>query len=85
MSFFDINNAQAELSAAKAADAPKLAPYEYTLAELYLSEARELRAYSGSYYEESYTYARKSYAMALEAKQKALSVSVVPPQPAPKN
>jgi len=84
MSVSDINSAQSELAAAKAADAPRLAPYEYTLADLYLNEARELQAYSGSYYEESYTYARKSYALAREAKEKALSAAPVPPKPAPK-
>lgn len=85
MSFSHINSAQAELAAAKAADAPRLAPYEYTLADLYLNEAKQLQAYSGSYYEESYTYARKSYAAAHEAKEKALSAAVVPPKLAPKD
>jgi hypothetical protein len=84
MSLSDIGSAQAELAAAKAADAPRLAPYEYTLADLYLNEARELQAYSGSYYEESYTYARKSYSMARQAKEKALSAAAVPANPAPK-
>jgi hypothetical protein len=85
MSISDINSARSELAAAKAADAPKLAPYEYTLADLYLNEAQQLQAYSGSYYEESYTYARKSYALAREAKLKALSTPTSPPTPAPKN
>jgi hypothetical protein len=73
LSVTDINAAQAELAAARAADAPKWAPYEYTLADLYLKEAKERLAYSGSYYQQSYEYARKSYALAREAKEKALS------------
>jgi hypothetical protein len=85
MSLSDISSAKSELAAAKAADAPKLAPYEYTLADLYLNEAKELQAYSGSYYQESYTYARKSYAMAREAKEKALSATVVPTKAVPKD
>jgi hypothetical protein len=84
MSVSDIGSAQSELAAARAADAPRLAPYEYTLADLYLNEARELQAYSGSYYQESYTYARKSYALAKEAKEKALNAAV-PPKPAAKD
>lgn len=85
MTVADIGSAQSELAAARAADAPRLAPYEYTLAELYLNEARELQAYSGSYYEESYTYARKSYALAREAKEKSLSAAAAPPKPTPKD
>jgi hypothetical protein len=85
MSLSDIGAAQSELAAARAADAPRLAPYEYTLADLYLKEARELLAYSGSYYQESYTYARKSYALAREAKEKALSAAPTTQPPPPKD
>ncbi len=73
LSISDINAAQAELAAARAADAPKWAPYEYTLADLYLVEAKERLAYSGSYYQQSYEYAKKAYALAREAKEKALN------------
>jgi len=72
MSVADIGSAETELAAAKAADAPKWAPYEYHLADLYLREAKDLLAYSGSYYQESYTYAKKSLTLSREAKEKAL-------------
>jgi Domain of unknown function (DUF4398) len=72
ISLSSINSAQAELAAARTADAPKWAPYEFTLAEMYLTEAKEKFAYSGSYYEESATYAKKSYLLAHQAKEKAL-------------
>jgi len=67
----DINTAQAELAAARTAEAPRLAPYEYTLAEVYLDQAR-LRMGSSDY-QESYEYARKATAFARQAVEKAES------------
>ena len=69
----DISRAQDELAAAKTADADKWAPYEYTAAELYLAQAKDRIGYSGSYYQQAYEYAAKSYNFAHQAKEKALS------------
>lgn len=69
MAMSDINTAQAELSAAKTADAARLAPYEYTLAELYLEQARARMGSSD--YQESYEYARKATGFARQATEKA--------------
>ena len=68
----DVNSAEAELTAAKTADAEKWAPYEYTAATLYLKQAKDRLGYSGTYYQEAYEYAEKSYKFAHQAKQKAL-------------
>jgi len=65
----DINTAQAQLSAAKTADAPRLAPYEYTLAELYLKQARTRQGSAD--YQEAYEYARKATTFAKQATDKA--------------
>jgi len=65
----DINTAQVELAAARTADAPRLAPYEYTLADLYLKQARERMGSSD--YQESYEYARKATGFARQATEKA--------------
>ncbi len=65
----DINTAQVEVSAARTADAPRLAPYEYTLAEMYLKQARDRMGTSD--YQESYEYARKATAFARQATEKA--------------
>jgi len=71
MAMSDINTAQVELSAAKTADAERLAPYEYTLAELYLEQARARMGSSD--YQESYEYARKAARFARQATEKAES------------
>jgi hypothetical protein len=69
MAMSDINTAQAQLAAANTADAPRLAPYEYTLAELYLAQAREHMGNSA--YQVSYEYARKAANYARQATEKA--------------
>ena len=65
MAMGDINTAQAEVSAAQTAEAPKLAPYEYTLAQLYLERARDRMGTAD--YQEAYEYARKSAAYGRQA------------------
>jgi hypothetical protein len=69
MAMGDINTAQAELSAAQTAEAPKLAPYEYTLATLYLEQARERMGSAD--YQQSYEYARKATRFARQAVTRA--------------
>ena len=69
MAMSDINTAQVEVSAAKTADAPRLAPYEYTLAELYLEQARARMGSSD--YQVSYEYARKATGFARQAVEKS--------------
>lgn len=54
--------AASAVSAAKLAQADRLAPYEYTAAEEYLHKAREEAAYAE--YEEAIEYGRKSEEMA---------------------
>ncbi len=68
----DMSQAAGELAAAQAADAERWAPYEYTAAQLYLKQARDRFGHSGSYYQEAYEYADKSYKFAHQAKEKAL-------------
>jgi hypothetical protein len=69
----DISAAQAELAAAKTAEAEKWAPYEYTAGDLYLKQAKDRLGYSGTYYQEAYEYAEKSFKFAHQAKEKALN------------
>jgi hypothetical protein len=76
MAMGDINTAQVQLSAAQTAEAPKLAPYEYTLAELYLERARDRMGTAD--YQEAYEYARKASTFARQAVVKAESHAAAP-------
>ena len=76
MAMGDINTAQAELSAAQTAEAPKFAPYEYTLAELYLGRARDRMGTAD--YQEAYENARKAATFAKQAVAKAESHAATP-------
>ncbi len=73
MTLVDLSDAEAELAAAKVADAPKWAPYEYTSATLYLHQAKDRLGYSGSYYQDAYEFADKAFDFAKLAKEKAES------------
>jgi hypothetical protein len=73
MTMVDLSDAEAEIAAAKTADAPKWAAYEYTSAILYLHEAKDRMGYSGTYYQNAYEYAQKAAEYAKQAKEKALS------------
>ena len=63
--------AASAVSAAKLAQADRLAPYEYTAAEEYLHKAREEAAYAG--YQEAIEFGRKAEEMA--NKGRAISVA----------
>jgi hypothetical protein len=76
MAMGDINSAQAELAAAQTAEAPRLAPYEYTLASLYLERARDRMGTSD--YQEAYENARKATIFARQAVAKAESHEAQP-------
>jgi hypothetical protein len=71
-----IMDADTQLEAARAADAPKYAPYEYTLADAYLHKAREEAGYAD--YEVSIDFAQKALDNAKKAKE--LSVNTVKEQ-----
>ena len=71
LAMLNFSDAEAEIAAARTADAPKWAPYEYTSATLYLHEAQLLRGYSGAYYQDAYEYAQKAVEFAKLAKEKA--------------
>lgn len=73
MTLVDLSDAEAEIAAAKAADAPKWAPYEYTAANLYLHQAKDRMGYSGTYYQDAYEYAQKAAEFGKQAKEKALN------------
>src|SRR5437763_432967 len=60
-------DAQAELAAAKTAEAEKAAPFEFTAAEEYLHKAREEQSYAD--YEVSVTFAKKARDCARLARQ----------------
>ncbi len=66
-----IMDGDVQLEAARMADAPKLAPYEYTAAEAYLHKAREEQGYSD--FDISIDFGRKAVKYALEAKKKAMA------------
>ena len=66
-----IIDADVQLESARAADGPKLAPYEYTSAEVYLHKARELQGYAN--FEVSIDFGRKAVKFANEARQKAMA------------
>jgi len=65
-----IMDADTQLEAARAADASRYAPYEYTLATAYLHKARELEGYAD--YEVCIDFAQK----ALNNAKKARDLSV---------
>src|SRR5512132_2803934 len=66
-----IIDADVQLQAAKSADAPQLAPYEYTAAEAYLQKAREEQGYSD--FEVAIDFAQKSVDYATQAKNRAMT------------
>jgi len=66
-----IMDADVQLEAARAADGPKLAPYEYTAAEAYLRKAREEQGYAD--FEVSIDFGRKAVKFATEAKVKSMA------------
>ena len=83
-----IMDGDVQVEAARMADAPKLAPYEYTAAEAYLHKAREEQGYSD--FEISIDFGRKAVKFATEAKKKAMAakaegalpnVPTLPPPP----
>lgn len=85
-----IMDGDVQLEAARMADAPKLAPYEYTAAEAYLHKAREEQGYSD--FEISIDFARKAVKFAEDAKKKSMAakaegalpnVPTLPPTPPP--
>jgi len=61
--------ASMEVAAAKSANADKLAPYEYTTAELYLHKAREEAGYSD--YQAAIRFGKKAELMARKARRLA--------------
>lgn len=65
-----ISDAQVAISGARSADGPRLAPYEFTSAELYLEKSREERGYAD--FEVAIEYARKSRDFARQAQSKAM-------------
>ena len=71
MTLVDLSDAEAEIAAAKTADAEKWAPYEYTAAQIYVHEAKDRMGYSGTYYQDAIEYAEKAYELGKQAKEKA--------------
>jgi hypothetical protein len=59
--------ASTELAAARSANADKLAPYEFTTAELYLHKAREEAGYSD--YQAAIRFGKKAELMARKARR----------------
>lgn len=66
-----ILDADVQLEAARAADASKYAPYEYTLADAYLHKAREEQGYAD--YDVCIRFAQKALDNAKKAKDKSLA------------
>ena len=66
-----IMDADAQLEAARTADAPKYAPYEYTLADAYLHKAREEAGYAE--YQDAIDYGQKAEDLANRARAIAVS------------
>ena len=66
-----ILDADTQLEAARAADGPKFAPYEYTLADAYLHKAREEQGYAD--YEVCIDFAQKALDNAKKAKDIAVN------------
>lgn len=77
-------DAETMLGAAQTAQAPKLAPYEWTAASLYYSKAKEEVGYSD--FEQAVDYARKAVEFATRARdaaQKTARKGEAAPAPAP--
>jgi hypothetical protein len=66
-----IVSAQAELDAARAAQADRYAPYEYTAADQYLAKAREEQGYAE--FGAAVDFAYKAKELAKEGKKRSLS------------
>ena len=64
-------DAEVQIQAARTAGAEKLAPYEWTSAQLYYEKAKDKVGYSE--YETGVDYARKAAKFATEAKKRAVS------------
>jgi hypothetical protein len=71
--------ASMEVAAAKSANADKLAPYEYTTAELYLHKAREEAGYSD--YQAAIRFGKKAELMARKARRLAADSQGQPSPP----
>ena len=69
----NILDAEVQIQAARTAGAEKLAPYEWTAANLYLHKAREEVGYSD--YQAGVDFAVKASRFANEAREKAMSVA----------
>lgn len=66
-------DAEVQIQAARTAGAEKLAPYEWTAANLYIHKAREEVSYSD--YQAGVDFAEKASRYANEAREKAISVA----------
>jgi hypothetical protein len=66
-------DAEVQIEAARTAQADKLAPYEWTLANLYIHKAREEAGYSD--YEVAVDFARKAKENATAARNKAMGAT----------
>ncbi len=82
-------DAEVQIEAARTAQADKLAPYEWTLANLYIHKAREEVGYSD--FETGVEYAGKASKFAHDARDKAMAaarsegapLALPPPPPTP--
>ena len=68
-------DAEVQIQAARTANAERLAPYEWTAANLYYEKAKDKVGYSE--YEIGVDYARKASKFANEARQRAVSRGAV--------
>ena len=66
-------DAEVQIQAARTAGAEKLAPYEWTAANLYFHKAKEEVGYSD--YQSGVDFAEKAARYATEAREKALAVA----------
>lgn len=66
-------DAEVQIEAARTANAPKLAPYEWTSARLYIHKARQEVAYSN--FEQGVAFAQKASKFANEAKAHAMEAT----------
>lgn len=66
-----IMEADVQLEAARAADAAKLAPYEFTAAEAYLRKAREEQGYAD--FDVAIDFGKKAVKFATDAKKKSMA------------
>ena len=69
----DILDAEVQIQAARTAEAEKLAPYQWTAANLYLHKAREAVSYSD--YESGVEFAAKASVCANEAREEAMKAA----------